>query len=146
MAELSDKIRHVLTETRVVLPGTQALLGFQLIVLLMDGWDKLPQSSQRVHLAALTATAISAIWLMTPAAYHRIVEGGEETERFHQCASKYLLAAMVVLALGIVGDYYVVARQITGSVGLSAAAAGFLLALFYGLWFVLPLVTRRLKT
>jgi len=31
MTKLSDKIRHVLTEARVVLPGAQALLGFQFV-------------------------------------------------------------------------------------------------------------------
>ena len=31
---LQEKIDHMLTESRVVLPGVQALLGFQLIVLL----------------------------------------------------------------------------------------------------------------
>jgi len=146
VAELKDKIRHTLTETRMVLPGTQALLGFQLIVLLMHGWDKLPRSSQYVHLLALGATAVSATWLLTPAAYHRIVMRGEDSEDFHALASRFLLAAMAVLALSITGDYYVVARQITGSLLLSAAASAFLLCFFYSLWFVLPLVTRRLKS
>src|SRR5438105_3760142 len=40
--ELRDKIRHVLTEARVVLPGAQALLGFQFTIILMEGFEKLP--------------------------------------------------------------------------------------------------------
>src|ERR1051326_4366199 len=39
---LSDKIQHVLTEARVVLPGAQALLGFQFVTILMESFEKLP--------------------------------------------------------------------------------------------------------
>ena len=146
MTELSVKIRHTLTETRMVLPGTQALLGFQLIVLLMDGFARLPRSSKMVHLACLAATALTAIWLIAPAAYHRIVYDGEDTEAFHGTASHFLLAAMATLALSVTGDYFVIAREITGSEALAAGAAAFLLILFYSCWFAIPLLTRRLKT
>ena len=37
--EITDKIRHVLAEARMVLPGAQALLGFQFAVMLVDGFD-----------------------------------------------------------------------------------------------------------
>jgi hypothetical protein len=39
--DLPTRIRHVLTEARVVLPGTQALLGFQLTVILTESFEKL---------------------------------------------------------------------------------------------------------
>ena len=37
--ELKHKIRHVLTEARVVLPGTLALLGFQFVAVLQPGFE-----------------------------------------------------------------------------------------------------------
>ena len=43
---LEDKIDQALTEARVVLPGAQALLGFQLVTMFMDSYDKLPASSK----------------------------------------------------------------------------------------------------
>ena len=87
---LKDKINDVLTEARVILPGSQAVLGFQFIVMLGPGFDKLPRASQWVHLASLSLMALSTILLMTPAAYHRIVEGGESTQRFLRFASRAL--------------------------------------------------------
>jgi len=65
----------------------------------MDGFEKLPNLLKYVHLISLCLTAVSIILLMTPAAYHRIVERGEETEHFHRFARKTLLAAMAPLAL-----------------------------------------------
>ncbi|HEY0375730.1 MAG TPA: DUF6328 family protein [Pyrinomonadaceae bacterium] len=141
-AKLTDKIRHVLTEARVVLPGAQALLGFQFVTTLMEAFEKLPLSSRYVHLASLSMVAVSIVLLMLPAAYHRIVERGEETEHFHRFAGRALIAAMVPLALGVSGDFYVVVRKITESATSGVAAALVSLLFFYGLWFGLTLYRR----
>ncbi len=141
-AKLTDKIRHVLTEARVVLPGAQALLGFQFITTLMEAFEKLPLSSRYVHLASLSMVAVSIVLLMLPAAYHRIVERGEESEHFHKFASHALIAAMIPLALGVAGDFYVVVRKITESATSAVAAALVSLLFFYGLWFGLTLYRR----
>src|SRR5438128_1946888 len=67
--KLEDKIVQVLTEARVVLPGAQALLGFQLAMTLMQGYESLPESSKDMHLAATCAIALTVIFLMAPPAY-----------------------------------------------------------------------------
>jgi DMSO reductase anchor subunit len=140
--KLSDKIKHVLTECRVVLPGSQALLGFQFIVILSESFDKLPAASKYVHLACLGLNALTIVLLMTPAAYHRIVERGEETEHFHRFASKLLVAALVPLALGLAGDVYVVVQKVTDSLLVSVVSALVVLAVFWELWFGLTLYRR----
>jgi hypothetical protein len=139
---ISDKIEHVLTEARMVLPGAQALLGFQLAVTLMESFEKLPPEIRLVHLAALAGVALAVVLLMTPAAYHRIVERGEETERFHRVASRLLLAGMAALALGISADVHVVVTKALGSTPVALAAAAGSLAVFLGLWFGLTLAAR----
>jgi cytochrome bd-type quinol oxidase subunit 2 len=133
----------VLTEARVVLPGAQTLLGFQFIVFLMESFDKLPGSSKYLHFAALALVVLSIVLLMTPAAYHRIAERGEETEHFHRFASRILLAAMAPLALGLSLDFFIVARKVTESAALAAGLALALLVLFYGLWFGFTAYRRR---
>jgi DMSO reductase anchor subunit len=133
--KLKDKIKHVLTEARTVLPGAQALLGFQFICVMTDAFDKLPDAIKYVHLASLALVAVSIVLLMTPAAYHRLVERGEETEHFHRFSSRILIAAMIPLALGVTGSFFVVLDKVSQSTSVSVVAAGLLLALFYGLWF-----------
>ena len=140
---LSDKVKHALTEARMVLPGAQALLGFQFVTMLLDSFDRLPESSKQVHLMSLLATALSTVLLMTPAAHHRIVEHGANTEAFHRLAGRFVLMAMVPLALGITGDFYVVLRKVSNSVPLAAAGAGLLLAVSYGFWFGFTLYQRK---
>jgi hypothetical protein len=145
-SSVKDRIDHVLTEARMVLPGAQALSGFQFAAIFMDGFAKLPTSSQYVHFTSLGCIALTTILLLTPAAYHRIVEEGEDTEHFHRFASRIVLAATVPLALGMAGDVFVVVRKVSDHVAWSAAAAASAVALCYGLWFGVTLISRRAKT
>lgn len=140
--KLSNKIKHVLTECRVVLPGAQTLLGFQFIAILTESFDKLPSLSKYVHLLSIGLSALTIVLLMTPAAYHRIVERGEETEHFHRFASKMVVAALVPLALGLAGDVYVVVQKVTESQLVSVVSALVILAVFWELWFGLTLYRR----
>jgi hypothetical protein len=134
-AKLKDKVDHALTEARVVLPGAQALLGFQFAAMLAEGFEKLPPASQHLHLVSLVLIALSTILLMTPAAYHRIGEHGEYTEHFLRFTGRCLLGAMVPLALGITGDFYVVVKKVCHSGGLALGLSVLLLLFFFGLWF-----------
>jgi DMSO reductase anchor subunit len=141
-AKLSDRIDHVLTEARVVLPGAQALLGFQFIAVLTESFEQLPAGAKYVHLASLGLISLTVVLLMTPAAYHRIVERGEDTERFHSFATKFVIASLVPLALGLSGEVYVVVRKVTDSQVVSVVSALVALAVFWELWFGLTLYRR----
>lgn len=140
---LADKIKQILTEGRIILPGAQALLGFQLSGFFTDAFEKLEPSSQLFHFAALAFVALAAILLMTPPAYHRIVEKGEETERFHRVANRFIIVALIPLALGITTDFYVVLNKVSHNAALSSLIAAVVLALFYGLWFLYPWLRAR---
>jgi Family of unknown function (DUF6328) len=139
---LEKKVEEVLTECRVVLPGAQALLGFQLAIVLMEAFDRLPVSSRYVHLASLGAIALTTVLLIAPAAYHRIVERGEDTPSFLRFASATLVASLVTLGLGMAGDLYVVVGKVTESRGIAIAAASLGLFVLYGAWFGFTLARR----
>jgi membrane AbrB-like protein len=96
----------------------------------------------RPILASLALIALTTILLMTAPAYHRIVEQGEDTERFHRVSGRLLLASMPPLALGVAGDVYVVATKILRSDAAALAAAAATVVLFLALWFGWTLVDR----
>jgi hypothetical protein len=132
---LSDRIKKVLLECRMALPGAQAFLGFQFAIVFVQGFEQLPRAWQLIHFASLLATTIATVLLIAPAAYHRIHEAGDDTERFHRVASRLMLAALVFLGPGMAGDLFVVIANITHSPTLASWVAGALLLAFYGLWF-----------
>ena len=140
---LHIKIDQLLTEARVVLPGAQALFGFQLSIVLTQAFEALPAASRIVHAMSLGFVALAIMLLMAPAAYHRIVFAGEDTEDMHRTGSVLVTAATAPLALGLVGDIYVVIEKIAGTAAaIEAAAAAFVL--LAGLWYGYPLAAASL--
>jgi Family of unknown function (DUF6328) len=139
---LHDRIDYALTESRVMLPGAQALFGFQLLVPLMKSFETLPGTVQTVHFVALMLVAMTVVLLIAPAAIHRIAFDGADDARFLHLASRLVAAALIPLALGIASEIYVAGvRLLPGSpvvVWISAAAACVLI----GFWYALPLGLR----
>jgi Family of unknown function (DUF6328) len=140
---LHEKIDRMLTEARVILPGAQALLGFQLAIVLTEAFDKLPMAMKLVHGAALLLVAVSIVLLMAPAAYHRIVYAGEDSEEFHRTGSRFVTWSTVPLALGLGADVFVVGTKIVPSVFAAAVVASGTFILLFGLWYGLPFMARQ---
>jgi hypothetical protein len=132
---LHDKIRQVLTEARVIIPGNQALLGFQFAVVLQQGFRSLPQTLKMIHLVSLVLIALSTIFLLTPAAYHRVVENGEETARFYRVAHVMVLLSLPTLAGGMCGDFLLVVYKMTNTWSTSLSAGGGLFCVVCTMWF-----------
>jgi hypothetical protein len=143
---LHAKIEQMLTEARVVLPGVQALFGFQLAIVLTQSFEQLPRASIIMHSASLFLSAIAVVLLMAPAAYHRIVYAGEDSDDMHRVGSALVTAATVPLALGLAGDVYVVITKIAASPVAGVAAGGLALVFLVGLWHVYPLLAASLRT
>ncbi|HUI95910.1 MAG TPA: DUF6328 family protein [Xanthobacteraceae bacterium] len=139
---LDVRVEHMLTEARVLIPGAQALFGFQLAVLLTDAFGRLPASSKAAHTAALCCIALAVILLMAPAAFHRITFGGQDSEEFHRLGSGLIMASAVPLAAGITGDFYVAVAKALASEPIALALAALAAATLIGLWFAYPLALR----
>jgi hypothetical protein len=136
---LNDAASHLLEECRTVVPGMQALFGFQLIVVFNSGFKEQLSSMERMlHLGAIGLVTIAIALVMAPAALHRQTEPTAVSRRFIRISSRLLMASMAPLVAGICIDLYLVARVITGSVTGALLMSVALLATFIGLWFVLP--------
>ena len=140
---LKTKIEQLLTEARVMIPGGQALLGFQFVATLTKAFETLPQAIKWVHAAALATVALSVLLLMTPAALHRLAFHGEDDPEFFEIASRLVVAAALPLALGISGDIAVVGYKITESGWASFTLAGAAAIVFLAGWYVYPLLSRK---
>jgi hypothetical protein len=143
---LDVRVEQMLTEARVMLPGAQALLGFQLAILLTQGFEGLPEASKVVHTLALCCVALTVILLITPASVHRIGYGGENSERFLRLGSGLVIAAAVPLAAGIAGDIYVAVTKALNwpQAGILVAAAT--AALLAGMWLIYPTLLRHRRS
>jgi hypothetical protein len=141
-APLHSRIEQMLTEARVILPGAQALLGFQLAIVLTETFERLPSPSRLLHGAALVSVALSVVLLITPAALHRIVWAGEDTEAVFRIGGRITVLALLPLAMGMAGDSFVVLSRVWGSMGPATIAASLVLLCLIGMWFGWPFVER----
>ena len=132
---VETKISQAMVEVRTVLPGAQALLGFQFVAILTTSFDKLPVLSKQIHLASMGLVALTVISLMAPAAFHRIVESSQDTDRIERFTSGAILVASAFLGLGIGSDFYVVLQKVLNAEAPAALSAGLTVAFCYGLWF-----------
>lgn len=144
---LNAAATHILEECRMVLPGIQALFGFQLIAVFNEGFSqKLSDFQQLLHLAAIVLVVIAIALVMAPAAIHRQTSQRAVSGRFIWIASRLMLASMLPLALGLCLEVYLVAAAILKAGWLAAVIAALLLAVFACLWILLPRRERKRET
>ena len=136
---LEQSVSFALEEARTIIPGIQALFGFQLIAVFNERFaDDLSRLEQLLHLAALLLTAGACALLMAPAAFHRRAQPRKVSAHLLGIITSFVRASLSLLMAGISLDVYVIARLVTDRTGLSAAIALALFALFALMWFVFP--------
>lgn len=140
---LSKSAEFLLNECRMVLPGIQALFGFQLIAVFNSGFSQLLSGvDQKLHLFALVLTAISIAFVMAPAAYHRQTGTHEVSNDFLKLASNLLLLGMFPLMVAICIDVYLVV-QIFLEKSVAVLITLCLTMLFVLLWYIIPQLRKH---
>ena len=139
---LEKMAQEAVEEARMVLPGIQALFGFQLIAIFNESFRQLALGHQRLHFVAILLIALAIALIMTPAAYHRQVEPGTVSEFFVALASWFVALAMLPLMLGICIEVYLLGHIVLADDFLSGLVAAALLMVFAGLWFAFPYAMR----
>jgi hypothetical protein len=140
---LHTKIEQMLTEGRVILPGAQALLGFQFAVMLTKAFSELPAPIRTVHLIALMCVALAIVLLIAPAAIHRLTFDGQDDPRMHTTGSLLMTIALLPLAFGLSCDIWVALTKLFADHGwLALLGAVGALALLMTLWYAVPLALR----
>ena len=137
------QVDQLLTEARLIIPGAQALLGFQLTITLTQAFAQLPADAKIAHAVALCCVALAVILLMAPASLHRIAFGGEDDPQFVTIGSGFVIAAPLPLAFAIALDTYVAAGRALSSATAAAVLAVAAIVALLGLWYAYP-IWRRL--
>lgn len=136
---LPKAMDNLIEECRMLLPGIQALFGFQLIAVFNAAFgEQLSSFEQRLHLLAIGLVGVAIALILAPAAYHRQMEPMEITRRFIHISTRLMLGSMASLALSICLDIFLVGRLILQNSLLSLLITVGLLVLFIIFWIVLP--------
>src|ERR1051325_3992981 len=132
VAKLKDKIQNALDEGRMLVLGSQVLLGFQFRSVFEPGFAKLPLSSQYLKVFALGLMLLTIGMLLAPGAYHRIVEEGEDTRAQHRFTTRMMNYALLPFSAALGLDVYIsMERTLSRTPALIAGLGASLIALFF---------------
>jgi cytochrome b561 len=140
---LNEEMRNIIEEARVILPGIQALFGFQTIAVFNQRFVDLPEYAKACHLIGLGMVIIAVALVMTPAVYYRYVGREHVTSQMVKLSSQMIRAALFPLACGLGLDIFTVILTAIDRPVWSAIGAGFAYVFLIGLWFAFPISARR---
>jgi hypothetical protein len=140
---LEEQATHAESEARMLLPGVQTILGFQLMAVFNQRFEQFTREVQLMHFAAFLLTALTMALMMAPAAFHRQAQRDRVTRRFVDMASRLLMISMIPFTAGMCLDTYLIGQLIIPGGMLGLVAAGGMLLTLSALWFALPFVFGR---
>jgi Family of unknown function (DUF6328) len=138
---LDRNLGELLQELRVALPGVQVLFAFLLAVPFQQNFTEITTFQERAYFATLLCTAISAVLLISPTAYHRLNFRRQHKEQLVLASNRLAIAGMIFLALAMTGAIMLITDVLFGTAAtivFSTAAV----ALFAVFWGALPLRQR----
>jgi len=136
---LNSATTHIFEGCRMVLPGIQALFGFQLFAVFNSSFtERLTLFDQRLHLVSMLLVILAVILVMAPAALHRHTDPMSVSTRLIYVSSVLLKWSMLSLAIGICLEIYIVVDVILSNAMASALIATVFLLLFLVLWVAVP--------
>ena len=142
-AERDDRnLIELLQELRVAGLGVQVLFGFLLALPFSTRFVQLSHPQRGLYVLSLVLAAISTALLLGPVAYHRLVFRQHQKEQLVKDAN--IMAVLGLAAVGLAVSAAVLLVLSYVEKGLPAVLiTAFIVCLFAGLWFGLPLARRR---
>jgi hypothetical protein len=141
---LDRNLGELLQELRVVLPGVQVLFAFLLAVPFQQNFTKITSFQQTVYFVTLLLTALTAVLLISPSAYHRITFRMQQKDHLVTLANRFAIAGIGTLALAMTGAIVLITDVLYGATA-TAVTGSLALLTFAMFWYLLPL-KRRLSS
>lgn len=139
--DLSD----LLEELRILLPGTQTLTAFLIILPFNNGFSQIQDREKIVYVITFLCSLVALILFSAPAAHHRLQRPLRDRESFKNTATKFMIAGLVPLSIALV-----LAAQLVLSTVIAVPWASWsittLLAILIGvLWWLFPRYSRNAR-
>lgn len=105
--KLQEKIKDALDEGRILILGSQIIIGFQWRAVFETGYPGLPWPSQCLGIIALMGALVLFGLLIAPACYHTIVSHGQDTPDLHGFSTHATEAALIPFCGSLGIDLYI---------------------------------------
>jgi Family of unknown function (DUF6328) len=106
---VNRELIELLNELRVALPGVQVLFAFLLAVPFSQGFASTTDFQRALFFGTLSATAISAVLLIAPSAWHRLHFHQKDKEHVLLASNSLSIAGLAFLAAAMIGAVMLIA-------------------------------------
>ena len=124
--------------------GVQVLFGFLLALPFTTRFIQLSHPQRGLYVACLLLAATATALLLAPVAYHRLVFRQHRKERLVTDTNILAILGLAAVGLAISSAVLLVVSYVDKGLPVVIITV-FVLCLFGGLWFALPLARRRLE-
>src|SRR5205823_14479269 len=97
MAE--PQIETALNESRILVLGTEVLVGAEFTAVFQSSFAKLPALSQGLVVGALALLLLALALVMSPTAFHQLAEHGRPTPALNRYVTRIISLALFPFAL-----------------------------------------------
>jgi hypothetical protein len=134
-------LTDLLSELRVLLPGTQTLTAFLIILPFNGGFSEIRDTEKVVYVITFLCSILALVLFTAPAAQHRLQRPLRDREGFKTQATRFMIAGLIPLSIALVLVTQLVLSEVIATRWISWALAGVLGAIILTLWWIVP--TRR---
>jgi hypothetical protein len=131
-------LSELLTETRILLPGTQVFLSILMTLPFTQRFERLTHFERGVYLCTVFAIMLALACFVMPAAYHRIAYPVHNRVSFKLFANWFLIAGLVPFSVAIVTTTYLVTCVV--ATWLAPFATGGMAVVIIALWWAVPML------
>ena len=138
---VNRELIELLNELRVALPGVQVLFAFLLAVPFSQRFADVTDLQKDAYMVALLCTMAGSVFLIAPAAHHRIRFRDPDKESLLKLSNAFAIVGTGFLAVAMTAVVFLVSDllfQDPLTILLTSVTAG----LFAVVWFVLPLLSK----
>ncbi len=133
----------MLQELRVLLPGSQTLTAFLVILPFNSGFERIQEGEKYVYLATFLCSILSLILFTAPAAHHRIQRPLRDRAHFKTISTRLMVAGLIPLSAALVLSTQLVISQVIPEQWVSLVAAGVVAVLVLTIWWSYPIYRQR---
>ncbi len=139
--DLDRELIELLNEIRVTLPGVQVLFAFLLAVPFSQRFARVTDLQKDAYMASLLCTVAGSVFLIAPAAFHRIRFRDRDKESLLVISNRFAIAGTALLALAMTSAVFLV-TDLLFKAAMTATITALVAGLFAAVWFALPLIRK----
>jgi hypothetical protein len=134
--------QELLQELRVAQTGVQFLFAFLLGLAFTQRFQQTTEAQRVVYVVTLVITTVSAVLLIAPVSYHRIVFRRHMKPTLVRHAHRMAVGGLLALALAVVCAVYLIVDVVFGTLVGALVAAG-IAGWFAVFWYLIPWLARN---